>query len=245
MELKEFTGHLKQGILKGETIVFFCNCEMQYSGRAESYLAQGDRIVVIKQDKTVLVHQPEGGMPINYLRAPASIIPNNNNGIISLIMTSGEDRIELTLYRVYSFESRRLIDGLKQELSGNEKDMSDMIKENPNLIGNDFIPLSREEHTAYGFIDVFGHDGEGNLIVVECKRYTASLGCVTQLRRYVEKISQSKGIPIEKVKGVMAAPNISNNAKKMLEDWKFKFVEVEPPKRNEKKKLKQKSLGSF
>ena len=98
-------------------------------------------------------------------------------------------------------------------------------------------------HTKFGFIDVFGHDGKGNLVVVECKRYTASLACVTQLRRYVEKIQELKGT--EQVQGVMASPDISANALAMLEQWGFTHVAVQPPKRLERFNKDQKSLLSF
>jgi hypothetical protein len=120
--------------------------------------------------------------------------------------------------------------------------MSDHIKENPTLISADFKPLSREEHTKEGFIDVFGHDGSGAFVVGECKRYAASLACITQLRRYVERIKEIKGTPA--VKGVMESPKITPNAKKMLEDWGFSWVRVEPPKRLLVNR-DQKSLGEW
>jgi RecB family endonuclease NucS len=118
-----------------------------------------------------------------------------------------------------------------------------MIYDNPKLISEDFKPLSREEHTKYGFIDVFGHDKNGTLIIVECKRYKADLGAVTQLRRYVEKIMKDKGL--KEVKGIIAAPKISPNAHKMLHDWGFDFKKVEPPKFFEEKKKKQSTLDVF
>ena len=75
------------------------------------------------------------------------------------------------------------------------------------------------------------------------KRYCADLSSVTQLRRYVEKIMVSKGII--KVRGILAAPKITENAKKMLEDWGFSFVQVHPPKYLEEYNKNQKNLGEF
>ncbi|MBR9702549.1 DUF91 domain-containing protein, partial [Candidatus Woesearchaeota archaeon] len=113
----------------------------------------------------------------------------------------------------------------------------------PELISPDFKPLSREEHTKVGFIDVFGHDGNGSIVVVECKRYSASLACVTQLRRYVEKIKTLKGT--EKVKGVMAAPGVTPNAMELLKEWGFSWSRVEAPKRLERHARGQKRLGEY
>jgi len=128
-------------------------------------------------------------------------------------------------------------------ISGTEEDMSRMLYENPELVEKGFKPVSQEEQTAYGFIDVFGYDANGTLVVVECKRYCADLSAVTQLRRYVEKVKESKGI--DTVRGILAAPKITDNAKKMLEDWGFKFISVNPPKYLEEFGKKQSKLDFF
>ncbi len=80
-------------------------------------------------------------------------------------------------------------------------------------------------------------------MVIECKRFKADLAAVTQLRRYVEKVRESKGI--EHVRGIIAAPYISDNAKAMLEDWGFSFVSLDPPKFKEKLKKSQSKLSDF
>lgn len=151
--------------------------------------------------------------------------------------------LELEISRVYDFMSRKLEDGEKQLLAGTEADMSDMIKQNPSLISADFKPLSREEHTKFGFIDVFGHDKKGTLIVVECKRYTSGLDAVQQLRRYVEKIKELRGI--DKVSGILASPKISPNAEEMLKKWGFSWVLVNPPMRLVRHNKAQKGLDAF
>jgi RecB family endonuclease NucS len=247
MELTDFKVKFAEAIARNESIVFFCNCEIVYSGRAEAFLARGDRIIVVKADNTLLVHQPEGGNPINYMRPNSNIELHelDNHLLLKARNLDSKDYIEMEIFRVHSFMSHKLEDGIKQELAGNEKDMSDMIKEHPELISHDFKPLSREEHTTFGFIDVFGHDKKGNLVIVECKRYTASLQCVTQLRRYVEKISELKGLPMERVKGILASPTISPNALDMLKKWGFEWKQVNPPKRLERYNKDQKSLHSW
>jgi RecB family endonuclease NucS len=247
MELTDFKVKFAEAIARNESIVFFCNCEIVYSGRAEAFLARGDRIIVVKADNTLLVHQPEGGNPINYMRPNSKIGLHevNNHLLLKAQNLDSKDYIDMEIFRVHSFMSHKLEDGIKQELAGNEKDMSDMIKDHPELISPDFKPLSREEHTKFGFIDVFGHDQKGNMVIVECKRYTASLQCVTQLRRYVEKISELKGLSLERVKGVLASPTISPNALDMLKKWGFEWKQVNPPKRLERYNKDQKTLGVF
>ncbi|MBR9675560.1 DUF91 domain-containing protein [Candidatus Woesearchaeota archaeon] len=240
-----FIEEFKTALSANQTITFFCHCKIRYSGRAESFLPIGDRVIIIKSDNTLLVHQPDGNNPINYMKPQSQITISKKEDylLISSRNLQHKDYLDIEVQGVYSFMSYKLEDGQKLLLEGSEKDMSDMIYDNPELISKNFKPLSREEHTKYGFIDVFGHNDKNELIIVECKRYTASLSCVTQLRRYVEKIKELKGT--KKVTGVLAAPKISPNAKKMLLDWKFKYKKINPPKRLERYNKDQKTLGEY
>ncbi len=251
MDLSSFRAELSRAVNAGETISFFCECSIAYSGRAEAELEKGGRLIIVKADKSVLVHQPEGSNPVNYMK-PDSFIEivevDTKEGKGVLLKSYNQkfkDYLDVFITKVFSFHSVKLEDGRKLVLVGSEKDMSDMIKDNPGLIGEDFSPLSREEHTKFGFIDVFGHDGNGNLVVVECKRYTAGFSAVQQLRRYVEKIVELKGVDKDSVKGVVAAPDIAKNAESMLKQWGFSFKRVNPPKRLEKFNKDQKSLVDY
>lgn len=247
MDLKKFKSELLSAVAANKTIAIFCRCIVSYSGRAESELEEGDRLIIVKSDNTILIHQPEGSSPINYMKADSSIDVIDMDG--SLLLKSEnrklKESITVFLSEVFEITSHKLEDGRKITLVGNERDMSDMIKNNPSIISKDFIPLSREEHTKFGFIDVFGHDGQGNLVIVECKRYTAGVSAVQQLRRYVEKIVELRGVGKDKVKGVLAAPDIAKNAQEMLIKWGFTFAKAEPPKRHEKYKKDQKQLIEF
>jgi endonuclease len=228
-----------------ETLVFFCDCEITYSGRAEAFLPLGGRVIVIKQDGVLLVHQPEGGNPINYLKAGGELMLEKYEGHLLLHgkYVPNKEFIDIELFRIQEAIRRKLEDGQRQVLTGNEADMSDMIREHPALISKEFRPVSREEHTAVGFVDVFGHDGEGNLVVIECKRYTAGLSAVSQLHRYVEKIKQLRGTP--NVTGIMASPKISPNALEMLQGYGYAWRHVHPPNRHERHERQQRGLGDF
>jgi len=247
MKLSDFRNLFKESISSNKTISFFCRCTILYSGRAEAELEEGDRLIIIKSDNTLIVHQSEGSAPVNYMKAESSMDLFEAENSLLLISKNQKlkDELQIIINKVYDFQAHKLEDGCKLSLVGSEKDMSDMIKNNPVVIAKDFKPLSREEHNKFGFIDVFGHDGKGNLVIVECKRYTAGLSAVEQLRRYVEKMSELKGIKINKIKGILAAPEIAKNAEEMLIGWGYKFVKVFPPKRLEKYNKAQKSLGDF
>lgn len=248
MMLNDFKNLFNEGFNSNKTMTFFCLCKIKYSGRAEAELDLGERLIVVKSDNTLLVHQADGSNPINYMKADSQInLFETDNGelVIETYNSKNKDYLDIIIFKVFDFSSRKLEDSKKLVLVGTEKDMSDMIKDNPLLISNDFSPLSREEHTKYGFIDVFGHDSQGNLVIIECKRYIAGLSAVQQLRRYVEKMIELKGIDKSKVKGIIAAPDIAKNAKAMLDDFGYFFVSVTPPKRLERFNKSQKSVFDF
>jgi len=236
---------IKQALEGQDTIIIGARCSIEYSGRAEAYLHKGDRIIIIKQDKSLLVHQPTGTNPVNYMKAGTehNVYYEDEQLYLKSKNVALKEEMMITLHQLHFLHSKTLEDGEKLVLKGTERDMAEKIYHNPTLIEEGFKPLSQEEHTKYGFIDVFGYDKNNKLVIVECKRYTANLDAVTQLRRYVEKIKASKGL--KEVRGILAAPNISPNAKKMLEDWHFEYKQVSPPNYLEKFNKKQKRLGEF
>ena len=251
MNLEDFRLKIGKALSSNETMCIYCECAISYSGRAEAELEKGDRLIIIKSDNTLLIHQDISSSPINYMKNDSDIklsmseFEEEKVLVINSYNMKYKDYLDIAIFKIYNFYSQKLNDGKKLVLVGTEKDMSDMIKDNPEVISQDFKPLSREEHTKFGFIDVFGHDGQGNLVIIECKRYSAGLSAIQQLRRYVEKICELKGLKSNQIKGIIAAPEIANNAKDMLEKWGFEYKKVEPPKRLERFNKNQKSLGDF
>lgn len=244
-KLTDYTGLVEDAIKRSETIVLGCNCTVRYSGRAESYLEKGDRIVMIKSDGALIVHQPFGNAPINYMKPNTahSVKTDDKKLVLNGSNLAQKESMKIIVDKVHFFNSHKLEDGQSIVVSGTEADMSDMIYDKPELIEPGFKTVSREEQTKYGFVDVLGIDKEGTLTVIECKRYRAELGAVQQLRRYVEKIMVSKGIT--DVRGIIAAPKITANALRMLKDWGYDFVEVHPPKYFEEFDKKQSRLDKF
>lgn len=242
---QEYCNLVNDALTRNETIILGGNCSVRYSGRAESFLDRGDRIILIKNDKTLIVHQPTGTAPINYMKPNSShnLSIENSKLILKSQNLLLKECIDIIFNKIYFFNSYKLEDGETIVISGTEDDMAKMIIESPETIEEGFKPVGKEEQTKYGFIDVLGIDKNGILVIVECKRYTADLSAVTQLRRYVEKIMESKGI--KEARGILAAPRISPNAEKMLTDWGFSFKQVNPPKYLEEFDRKQQKLNSF
>ena len=242
--MQEYADKMKEALEKNHSLVFGARCQIWYSGRAESHLSEGDRIVLIKPDKTLLIHQPFGQNPVNYMKEGTSHHITSEDGLFLHSQNLAlKEFMEMKISAVHFLNAHPLEDNHKILVSGSEKDMADMLYDHPHLIEQGFVPLSREEHTKYGFIDLFGYDKANNLVVIECKRYNADPAAVSQLRRYVEKIKSAKGVNY--VRGILAAPKISKPAEQMLTDWGFEFCQIHPPKYLEKYEANQKRLDHF
>ncbi len=244
LNIVEIEELLIKDIKKNNSIVLIAKCNIKYSGRAEAILNTGERIIIIKQDKSLLIHQPSGSTPVNYMKSDSSFTVLSNDSNLIIRTKNANELIELNIQEVYSYQSRHLEDTEKIQLIGTEKDMSDYIYKHPNIISKQFKPVSREEQTKFGFIDVFGYEKD-KLVVVECKRYKAGPNAPQQLRRYIEKMAKSKGISPLKIKGILAAPDITKSARNMLKElgYEFKRVDLHELIFNKKTKKQSKILN--
>jgi len=238
-------GVFSEALEKSKTVILGANCSVKYSGRAESSLGFGDRVVIIKSDKTLLVHQPTGSNPINYMKEGSvhRIFKEGKQLIMRSSNIALKEFMDICIKKVYFFNVRGLEDNEKIQLNGTEQHMAEMIYNNPALVEKGFRPLSMEEHTKFGFIDVFGYDRENTLVVIECKRYSGDPKAVDQLKRYVEKVREAKGLV--KVRGILACPKLSPAARQMLEKEGFEYRFVKPPKYLEKYDADQKKIGEY
>lgn len=247
MSMKFEIAKIMSALEKNEFIIIAAECVVWYHGKVESYLPEGDRIIIIKQDKVLLVHQPGSVNPINYMKENTEhrIVDDENGVFLRSKNMFLKDYMDIQFHKIHFVSTHLLKDSGAISISGSERDMSDMIYENPLLIEEGFKPFSREEHTQFGFIDVFGTDKNGNIVVIECKRDFADFKAVSQLHRYIHKIMKSKGVLEEKIRGIIAAPRMTENALVMLKEQGFEFRLVNPPKYHARYDKKQKRLGEF
>ncbi|MFQ5620893.1 MAG: endonuclease NucS [Candidatus Nanoarchaeia archaeon] len=235
----------EEAIAKNHSIILNAKCEVWYSGQVESYLPLGDRMILIKEDGVMVVHQPSGNNPINYLKPGSTYSMTQQDGSIFLNGTNIKlkEYMDVKIQSIHFLHSHKMEDGQSIRVAGTEEDMADMIMEQPELIEKGFKPVSREEQTKFGYIDVLGKDKNGILTIVECKRNQADFKAIEQLNRYVEKVKESKGI--KEIRGIIAAPKIQSGAELLLKDKGFKFVSVKPPKHLQRFNRNQKTLDIF
>ncbi|XGI84757.1 endonuclease NucS (plasmid) [Halorutilales archaeon Cl-col2-1] len=216
-----------EALEKRRTINIIGRCEVDYDGRASSYLGVGDRVILIKPDGTLLVHQDEKRKPVNW-QPPGSTAQASLYGDklkIKSRRTSPRETISIVFEDVYQVTSMKLEDSREISLEGAEEQMQNRIMMNPDIIEEGFRAIEKERESDYGRIDVFGRDSESNPVILELKRRRVGPKAVDQLQRYVENYRE-RGY--EGVRGILVAPSVTGSAMNQLEKYDLEHVELEP-----------------
>ncbi len=256
MNLKECKKTIDAGLNAGNLIIVIGNCSVKYEGRAASKLSEGDRALIIKKDGTFLVHQSKGMAAINYQGPGSAILTNLDNNLLTVsavrktkhsLPGNVREQIVVTFKSINFVDAFELSDDKKLKVFGTEDELSDLLMQDLHLIEPGLVPVQRESPLPKGHIDILARDNNGNLVVIEVKRRQAELAAVSQLKRYVEEVAKRKNTI---VRGVLCAPSMSENAKKMLDSCGLEFYKLDYEISNPSAKIiglekKQKILGEY
>jgi len=230
---------VEAGIRKKAVINIFAYCKVIYEGRALSQLDWGERFIMLKPDGAFLVHQERKTEPVNWQppKSRSRALIKENHLILESHRRSPKELLEVEIEKIHFASFAMAEDYQELELAGYEKDMGDMIMKNPSIIESGFTPTAREYNTEHGFIDILGKDKEGNLMVLELKCRKAGINAVKQIRRYLTDFQEGDnqylkevGAEKKKIRGLLVAPDIGEDAKELLEEEGIEFKAVEAPK---------------
>jgi len=215
------------GLESASVVTVFGRCEVDYEGRATSYLGPGDRMVVCKPDGTLLVHTNEQRTPVNWQPPGCEHAASLRNGSLALtsVRENPDERVEIGFQRVDAVVVYGMEDVEELELSGTEEDLRQRILDKPELIEDGFTPEETEYATDAGAADIVGTDTDGVRTVVELKRRRVGPTAAGQLRRYVDALERAG---TEDVRGILVAPSITEGARTVLEEEGLGFVSLEP-----------------
>jgi RecB family endonuclease NucS len=203
------------------------DCMIDYHGRARSFLDWGERIIIIKQDGAVLVHQPIMREPVNW--QPSGCKTDYSVKEDQLILRSHHTRppekMKITFRTLKLVATSSLYDKAKLIISGMETDVVNEIISKPDVIEEGLRISKREKHVKSGMIDLFGYDKNHTPVIIEVKRSLANISAVHQLRMYVSDIK--KDVDTANVRGILCAPRIPDMVKKLLSDYDLEWKEVE------------------
>jgi len=211
-------------------ILIVGDCRVDYEGRASSTLEWGERVTIIKEDRSVLVHRSTGCEPVNWQPPKCLITLSHQNSAIVITASRPYPR------EVISIEFREIVftaicslnDRGEFSLHVTEAQMKQAILTAPSLVEDGLRPLQEEKYVGdAGFTDIYGEDKNGSLVVVEIKRNAATKDAVTQLYGYLEKIRKRVNRPL---RGIIVAPELRRSAQPLLQSLKIEFVRLAPEK---------------
>jgi RecB family endonuclease NucS len=219
----------REAVFQRKTLLVVGNCWVDYVGRAKSKLEPGERILIIKEDGSILVHRSVGYEPVNWQPPGCVFNVQAKKSILEVRAVRQKPRESVSVFfdKVYLLSAFTLVDSGEFSLYASEEDMQKAVLLKPSLLEEGFKPISYEKKVEPGFVDVYGVDNAGKLVVVEIKRKTAGKEAALQLRRYIDAIRDKS---TREVRGILAAPDIGKDVQRLLVTLGLEFKFLDPKK---------------
>lgn len=209
-------------------LIVIGKCQVTYRGRARSKLPGGERVLLVKEDGSILIHRKRDYSPVNW-QPPGSLFYSEvHDSLLKIRALRRQPHESLEI----EFENIRLVAGLALRdeaefvLHADEAEMKRAALLKPALIMEGFSPTESEKPLDSGFIDLYGKDADGRQVVVEFKKDTAGKEAVLQLSRYMNELRAR--IPHRTFRGILAAPALKKDASRLLKTMDFEFVRLDP-----------------
>jgi len=223
--LKEVTQFVREGLNRKEVVIIIGNCEVRYEGRAYSRLSSGTRILIIKEDRALILHRPKGFEPVNWQPSGSIIVTDYKGGkfILRSFRRKVSETIEVTFDRVDLIVSARMLDEGEFLMYGNEEDLKRAILIKPDLIEEGLRVIFEERRSGSGYADLCCLDAKGRLVIVELKKERANREAVIQLLKYVNYYKKNGS---KAVRGILVSPSISKGALKLLKELGLEYRKI-------------------
>jgi RecB family endonuclease NucS len=137
------------------------------------------------------------------------------------------EKVRVVFNEVLMVSVLDLEDSGEFSLHASERDMHKAILLKPALLEEGFKPISYEKKVEPGFVDVYGVDKNGKLVVIEVKRKTAGREAVLQLAKYIEAI---KCKTIRELRGIIVAPSLGKDVQRLMLTLGLEFKALDPKK---------------
>ena len=200
-------------------------CEVTYTGRLTAYLPASTRLLILKEDGSVLVHADAGGYkPLNWMTGPTVIESGPDALVVRKRAGRAEDRLEIRLLEVLSDVSHEMGEAAALEKDGVERDLQLLLADQPGQIEPGLRLVKREWATDVGPVDLMCRDAEDGWVAVEIKRI-GTIDAVEQLSRYLARIRVDPA-RID-CRGILAAQTIKPQAVALAESRGLGCVEVD------------------
>ena len=200
-------------------------CSVDYAGRLSAHLPLATRLLVLKNDGSVLVHSDSlSYKPLNWMSPPAVFTTDEVDderaaaGVTELWRVTHAKTADLLVISIHEILHDSQHDlgadpGLQKD--GVEADLQRLLAEQIELLGDGHTLVRREYMTAIGPVDILARDAAGASVAVEIKR-RGDIDGVEQLTRYLELMNRDP--LLAPVTGVFAAQEIKPQARTLATD---------------------------
>jgi RecB family endonuclease NucS len=202
-------------------------CEVAYTGRLTTRLAESVRLLMIKEDGTFMVWSDSGGQsvkPLNWMTPPTVIEDDGDVVVVRKRAGRSEDRLEIRLVEVISDVTHDMGEAAGLEKDGVERDLQLLLADDPTHIDRALRLVKREWPTDVGPVDLMCRDEEDGWVAVEIKRI-GTIDAVEQLTRYLDCIRTDPSRA--ECRGILAAQQIKPQAVALAEQRGIATVEVD------------------
>ena len=200
-------------------------CEVTYTGRLTARLPESTRLLILKDDGSVLVHADAGGYkPLNWMTPPTVIEEDGAALVVRKRAGRSEDRLEIRLVEVLSDVAHDMGDSAALQKDGVERDLQEALAALPQALEPGLRLDRREWPTEIGPVDLMCRDAGDGWVAVEIKRI-ATIDAVEQLTRYLDCI---RADPAKAAcRGILAAQQCKPQAVTLAESRGIRCVEVD------------------
>ncbi len=200
-------------------------CEVTYTGRLTAFLPESTRLLILKDDGSVLVHADAGGYkPLNWMTPPTVFEDGGDALVVRKRAGRTEDRLEIRLIEVLSDVTHDMGEAAGLEKDGVERDLQLLLAEQPGAIEEGLRLVKREWPTDVGPVDLMCRDADDGWVAVEIKRI-GTIDAVEQLSRYLDCIRADPARAA--CRGILAAQTIKPQAVALAESREIACAEVD------------------
>ena len=198
-------------------------CEVRYSGRLSAVLPEAVRLLILKADGSVLVHDDAGGFkPLNWMTAPTVVEDEGDRLVVRKAKT--DDVLEIRLAEVLSDVVHDMGESAALQKDGVERHLQEELAAAPASLGEELTLVKREWPTDVGPVDLMCKDAAGEWVAVEIKR-VGTIEAVEQLTRYLAFIREDPAKTT--CRGILAAQTIKPQAVALAESRGIRCAKVD------------------
>ena len=192
-------------------------CEVDYTGRGSTHLSEGVRLLMIKEDGTVMLWSDGGGQsvkPLNWMTPPTVIETTDELVVVRKRAGCREDRLAIRLLEVLSDVTHDMGEAAGLEKDGIERDLQLLLADAPAHVESGLRLVKREWPTDVGPVDLMCRDEDDGWVAVEIKR-VGTIDAVEQLSRYLDCIRADPSRAA--CRGILAAQQLKPQAVALAE----------------------------